>query len=518
MKKTNLLILLSVLLSSLSMAQEGFSIYPESCTSIMVGKTASTDGSVMTAHSCDGNYRTWVNIVPAADHEPGTMHEIFWGTLNTEFIDDTRKLELKGAIPEVPHTFAFLNTAYPCMNEKGLAIGETTIYGRRELRNENGLFLIENLEVLALQRCTTARDAIQLIAELVEQYGYGDFGECLTFADQNEVWQFEIFGSGPGEPSAVWAARRIPDNHIGISANISRIAELDPNDSDLMFSQNCREVATKMNLWDGKEPFKFYRAFSGDRCFSTREFFVLSTAAPSLNLSMDAQELPFSVKPEHKMSPRDVMAYYRQTYEGTDFDMTKNLLTDGKTNPVANPWMSRDLMNLLNDLKPGTVERQRTIAIPFCSYSHIIQLRSGMPEGLTGIAWLALDNPAESPRFPVFTGTMSLPESFDVCGQHQFRTDAALWSYRRANRLATVRWQEGRKDIESAIMDFENRAFNELPAVQQTAFNLYLQDDSESKDLYKKYLTQYTHDFANATIKKWWELGDAFFYKMARGF
>lgn len=527
--KLTLLVLLSLPFGLI--AQDGFTVYPESCTSIMVGKLASTDGSVMTAHSCDGNYRTWVRVEPAKIHEPGAMHEIWWGTLHTEFIDDTRKLELKGAIPEVAHTYAYLNTAYPCMNEKGLAIGETTIYGKRELRNENGLFLIENLQAIVLQRCTTAREAILLIANLVEEYGYGDFGECLTFADKKEVWQFEIFGCGPDRLGAVWAARRIPDDHIGVSANICRIGELDPDDENLMFSENCEEVARAMGLWDGETPFKFYQAFSGRKPFSTREFFVLSTAAPSLNLSMDDNELPFSVKPETKMSPRDVMAYYRETYEGTDLDMTRNLIVTNRSrdregqvtetkelSPIANPWMSRDLMNLLNELEEGTVERQRTIAIPFCSYSHIIQVRDGMPEGLSGIAWLALDNPGESPRFPVFTGTMSLPESFDICGQHQFRSDAALWSYRRANRLATIKWQEGRKDIMDAVMQFEDRAFTELQAVEQAAINRYLMDTSDQKLAYKEYLTQYTHDFANATLKKWWELGDHFFHKWARGF
>lgn len=531
MKNSILLISAFLLLISSSHAQDGFSIYPESCTSIMVGKSASADGSVITCHSCDGNYRTWVNVVPAADFAPGSNYEVYWGNLHTEFIDDTRKLELKGAIPQVPHTYAYLNTAYPCMNEKGLGIGETTIYGKTELQNPNGLFQIENLEAIVLQRCTQAKEAILLIGELVKEYGYGDFGECLTFADSKEVWHFEIFGAGKDEPGAVWAAKRIPDNQVGISANISRIGELIPNDPNMLYSENCEEVAKKMNLWDGTGKFKFYQAFSGRKPYSTREFFVLSSLAPSLGLTQNDEELPFSVVPEHKISAREVMAFYRQTYEGTDLDMTKNLTKttskkeeDGtetkkvEISMAANPWMSRDLMDLINELKPGTIDRQRTIAIPFCSYSHVIQLREGMPEGLAGVAWLALDNPGESPRFPVFTGTMSLPESFNICGQHQYRTDAALWSYRRANRLATVKWGEGRKEIEKAVMEFEDRAFNEFPAVQQTAVNLYLQDSSAEKSAYKHYLTQYTHDFANATLKKWWELGDLFFHMWARGF
>ncbi|MGD8278071.1 MAG: C69 family dipeptidase, partial [Gemmatimonadota bacterium] len=162
------------------------------CTSIEVSQGASTDGSVMTAHSCDGNYRTWLQIEPARTNAPGTMRPIYWGLLHTETPDDMRRLRLKGEIPEVAETYRYFNVAYPAMNEKGLAIGETTIGGRRELRNDEGLFLIENLQALALERTTTARDAIKLIGQLVKEYGYGDSGECLTFADAKEVWHFEI--------------------------------------------------------------------------------------------------------------------------------------------------------------------------------------------------------------------------------------------------------------------------------------------------------------------------------------
>ena len=71
-------------------------------------------------------------------------------------------------------------SAYPCLNEKQLAIGETTIYGRKELINEEGLFLIEELEKIALERCSTARQAIALIGSLADEYGYADLAECIT--------------------------------------------------------------------------------------------------------------------------------------------------------------------------------------------------------------------------------------------------------------------------------------------------------------------------------------------------
>ena len=116
---------------------------PESCTSIMVGKKASTDGSVMTSHTCDGNYRTWMEVVPAAQYEKDTTVAIYSGRMHTTTPDDRTGMTLKGSIPEARSTYQFLNTSYPCLNEKQLGIGETTISGRKELVNEKGMFMID---------------------------------------------------------------------------------------------------------------------------------------------------------------------------------------------------------------------------------------------------------------------------------------------------------------------------------------------------------------------------------------
>ncbi len=503
-------------------------IWPDACTSIMVGRLATTDGSVITAHSCDGNYRTWVRINPPQEYPKGAKAKIYTGLLHNETSWDMRRVREKGEIPQVEKTYAFLNTAYPCMNEKQLAIGETTIGGRRELRNTEGMFYIEEIQRITLERCTTAREAIKLAGELIKKYGYCDFGECLTFADPKEVWHFEVFGAGPLVIGGVWAAVRIPDDHVGVSANIPRIAELDLGDPDnYMASENVFSVAEEMGWWDpdSGEEFKFWKAYSGRKAFSTREYFVLSSVAPSLNLDRNADELPFSVKPEKKLSVRDVMAFYRQTYAGTELDMTKNLMVKKQRSdemiksPVANPWMSYYLRNLLNTLKPGAVERQRTIAISACSYSEVLQCRDWLPDEIGGIAWFSFDNPAQSPRIPIFAGVSKLPASFEICGQHRFRTDSACWWFRRANRLATVRWGDTKEYVEGAVKGFEDKAFTELPVIEEKILELYKNGKSEeSVNKVKKYLTKYTNDFARAAMHKYWELGDKFWGMFARGF
>lgn len=455
--------------------------YGENCTTIMVGKRASTDGSVMTSHTCDGNYRTWLEIFPHQKFDKETMHPVYEGMLHTEESWDMTKVTLKGEIPEVSETYSFLNTAYPCLNEKQLAIGETTIYGREELINKDGMFFIEELEKIALQRCKTAREAIALIGRLAEEYGYADLAECITLADTKEVWQLEIAGSGKGKPSAIWCAQRVPDEHVGVCANIPRISIIDfKNDEYFMYSTDLQDVAKKLGYWDGKEPLKFWKIINDKKPFAIREFYILSTLAPSLNLSIDAEELPFSVKPEKKQSPRDIMKFFRETYEGTKWDMTKNLFItvkekdkDGneverqvKTPGISN-WMNNDLRTLLNEIKPGLVERQRTIAIAGCSYSHVIQCRDWLPDEVGAIAWFSFDNPGESPRIPIFSGVLNLPPSFSICGQSRYRHDAAIWSFRETNRLATVNWSRGRTLVEPAVQEFEDKAFAELPIVEK---------------------------------------------------
>ena len=505
---------------------------PESCTSIMVGKKASIDGSVMTSHTCDGNFRTWMNVVPAAQYDKDTIVSIYEGYMHTEHAMDSTGMKLKGTIPEARATYQYLNTAYPCLNEKQLGIGETTITGRKELQNEKGMFMIEELEKIALQRCSTAREAIQLIGELVEKYGYADFGECLTIADPNEVWHFEIFGEGPDRIGGVWAAVRIPDDHVGVSANVPRISTLNLKDkANYMASKNVFSVAKKLGLWDGKEPFKFWKAYGGGnnsgepKSFSIREYFILNALAPSLHLSYDAEELPISVKPDKQVSITDMMALFRQTYEGTEWDMTQNLKvvvknketnrTDTIISPVANPWMKPDMVSMLNGIKEGTTTRYRLVAVPQCSYSHLIQLRSWLPDAIGGVAWVSFDNPGQSPRIPIFAGTTKLPEIFHICGQHRHREDAIVWKYRTANKLATVRWGLTKDIVNDAIAHFEEKGQSELPFVENRYKEL---QNNQGEEAARTFLTGYTADFAGATILRWEEMADEFWTMFARGF
>ena len=505
---------------------------PLSCTSIMVGKKASADGSVITSHTCDSWYRTWMTVRPAADYKEGEMENIYDGRMHTEWVEDMSKVVVKGQIPQVSHTYRVLDTSYPCLNEKQLGMGETTISGRDTLRNKNGMFMIEELQRVALERCATAREAIKLMGELVKQYGYGDSGECLTIADTKEVWIFEIFGEGPDKIGGVWAAQRIQDDEVAVSANIPRISTLNLKDkNNYMASDNVFDVAKRLGLWDGKEPFKFWKAYggpnySGDwKNYSTREFFIYTSLAPSLGLTEDMEEMPLGVKSEKLVTVEEVARLLGSYYEGTEKDLSGRLKVaqrnrktgeiDTIVSPVANPWMRSDEIALYAALGDDKMKWTRTVAVPQCAYSTIIQLRDWLPDAVGGVVWMSLDNPGESPRFPIFCGTVNLPNVLRVCGNHRYRDDSALWHYRQTNKLATVRWGTCRKTLEPARDYFLKKGLRELPFVEET-YKLIL--DKDGNEEAEAFLTNYTADFVGATILKWDELYRTYWRQFWSGF
>lgn len=520
--KRYLLSLLTVLLSASLMAQDR-----DACTSIMVGRLASTDGSVITSHTCDSWYRTWMNIVPARDYPRDTVQNVYDGMMHTEHSTDMTGTRVLGQIPQVSHTYRYLNTAYPCLNEHQLGIGETTYGGRDEMQNTEGLFRIEELCRLALERCTTARGAIQLIDQLTREYGYGDSGECLTIADPHEVWIFEIQGAGPKKKGAVWAAQRIPDDEIGVSANISRIGRLDLEDKDhYMASDNVKKVARDMGFWDGKEEFSFWKAYSGGnyqhepKNYSVRELFIMQQLAPSAGFTSDLQELPVSVRPDEKVSVARVSQLLGSYYEGTPLSLASQ--TDSlaaragkgyKGSPMqTNPWMRPDEIALYARLAGDTImDNIRTVSVSWCAYSTVIQLRSWLPDEVGGVCWMLLDNPGQSPRFPIFSGCTQLPMMLDICGQHRWRDDSALAHFRGANRIASIRWGTARKTMEPAQQYFLDKGQRELPWVEQTVLQMGDQSPTD-------FLNGYTADFFAATVMRWDDLYKKYWRQFWAGF
>jgi dipeptidase len=492
----------------------------DSCTSILVGRLASADGSTMTSHSCDsGSDRTWINIVPNRKHKSGEMAKVYLEPKLTKSPDDPDRLET-GEIPQVTETYAYLNAAYPIMNEHQLAIGETTIGGRRELRSEDGIIDAPELYRLCLERARTAREAIRVADALTTKYGYNDWGECFTFADPKEVWQFEIYGPGKGKKGAVWAAQRVADDEIGCSANAGRIRTLDLAGKDFfMASANVMTQAEEMGFWSkaGGEPFDFTYAYNPDSRTSLysrrREWRVLSLLAPGLKLNPDSENFPFSVKPEKKVTVRDLLAIFRDTYDGTEFDMTRTLTAvnrKGETvkSPVANPFMNGDLRELFR------IKRERTICSPASTYLQITQSRDWLPGPIGGVVWLGYDNPATTPHTPFYIGIERMPDSYMVDGRRAYRRDCAWWAYRTVSKLALFRWQEMTMDIGNVWRDIEDKAFGNQAAFEEEALALYRKDPRKARE----FLTNYCLDQADAAVAAYWRLADQLWLKYSSTF
>ena len=508
MKKLTVILAAALLPIALLAQSEEDAAYNLECTSIMVGREASGTGSVITSHTCDGVSHTWVEIVPAADHKKGEMTPIRKNFRKTAFPADTAGIKIVGQIPQVRHTYKYVNTGYPCLNEKQLAIGETTFSGPDTLINRSSMFVIEELCRLALERCDNARDAIRLMGSLAEQYGYGDGGECLTVADKNEVWQFEITGSGKHSTGAVWAAQRVPDDHVAMSANITRIGRIDRSDSDnFMASDNLEEVTRAHGLWDGESEFVFWKAIKCDyakgKNFREREFIVFSQIAPSQNFSYEDDELPFSVKPDSTVSSRRVAEILRGTYDGTPFDQCTNW---------HNPWVNKDIMNMINGFAPGAIEFHRTLAVAWCAYSTVIELRRDLPDAVGGVCWYAVDNPGQSPHIPIFSGATELPAAFGKCGHKGFDPDCVLWQFRKANKLATLNWQKTKGEFQQTLKSIEDESWQKVGEAEK---QFEAATGAASK---AEVLNNCTSDVHSAAATEWGKLEKKYWEQFGRGF
>ncbi len=467
----------------------------EACTSVPVSPEASVEGT-LTSHSCDGGYEVRIKVVPGAKYPAGAKRDVLKGGGNGEEKPQEKKV---GEIPQVAQTFTRYDASYPFMNEKGVIIGETTIGGRRELYNDEGIFDIMELERLALERGATAREVIKIMGEFAEKYGYGDSGECLTVADPKEIWQFEIFGAGPAEIGAVWAAKRIPPGEVGVSANISRITTLDDNPDSTMYAKCVHTVAEANGWWKKGEPFYFNRIFGmAGRMPNRREWRVLSILAPSLKLDPWAAEQPFSVKPDKKVSVRQVMAIHRDTYEGTPFDQTNN--------PLAGPFGSPNRWSIPRGFKPaeGYSPTERMIAVHQASYVTVLQARANMPPWIGSLAWFAPDDAKTSVFTPFYAGNFKVPTAFEIGRRDRFDRNSAFWASNFVGNWSNLNYRGMIQDIRAKQSEIEDKLFADQPVIEKTALELF----KTEPDRARTFISDYSNRVAQENFSAWWALAD----------
>ncbi len=471
----------------------------EACTSVPVSPETSADGT-LTSHSCDGGYEIRIKVVPGKSYPAGAKRDIMKGGGLGEEKPPERQERKVGEMPQVAQTFTRYDASYPFMNEKGVIIGETTIGGRRELYNDEGLMDIMELERIALERGSTARETIQIMGEMAEKYGYGDSGECLTVGDAKEVWQFEIFGPGPAEHGAVWAAKRIPPGEVGVSANVSRITTLTDDPNFTMFSKNVHAVAEANGWWKKGDPFLFNRTFgmSGPPRPNRREWRVLSILAPSLKLDPWAPEQPFSVKPDKKVTVRDVMAIHRDVYQGTEFDQTKG--------PLAGPFGTPNRWSLPQGYRPasGYSPVERMIAVHQCSYVTVLQARANMPPWIGSLVWFAPDDAKTSVFTPLYAGNFKVPTAFEIGRRDKFDRNSFYWAANFISNWANLNWSGMMQDIRARQVEIEDKLFADQMVIEKTALEMY----KSNPDRARVFISDYSNRVAQENYMKWWELAD----------
>ena len=504
----------------------------EACTVIMVGKDASTDGSVMATHTCDCGSCDWTfRRIPAADHKPGETRKIYhigqfeavspdlglkWDRVP---LDSFTGLEL----PEPEHTYGYIHGDFGYMNDKQVSIGESTIGNVEKIENTTAApkFDITMLTLMAMERGGTAREAIQVMGSLAEKYGYGftDSGEMLAVADPKEVWVFEIMPAGAlwtpesGKPGAVWCAERVPDDHVSVCPNESRIGEIDLTDKDyFMASPNAISFAVEQKLYDPKsgKPFNWKRAYSpndlsaastaGSRVRLWRFF---NLVAPSLNLGPETNnmDLPFSVKPEKKMSVQDVMNMTRDKCEGTIFDPARGLQGGPFSNPNFIPYGFK--------LDGQTYNTPRIIDVNRAEYVTITQARAWLPDPIGGIVWLAFGPQDTSCFMPLYNGMTEIPRGFQIGDHWEFNRDATRWAFDYVDYHTQPLYSHAIQDVRAAQKKYEDPIVAQTTIIDKNALELYQKDPVQAA----QYLTNYCLNNAAAVTAAWWKLGDALLVK-----
>jgi dipeptidase len=503
----------------------------DGCTVIMVGKKVSVDGSVMTTHTCDCSICDWTfRYIPAADHEPGSMRKIYhisqyktWppeeGLKWEKYREGFTELE----IPQVLHTYGYLHGMFGYMNDQQLAIGESTIGCRDKMKNPTPSAKIDltMLTLLAMERCKTAREAIKFMGEITEKHGYGfnDDGEMLAVADPNEVWIFEIMPVGPlwtpksGNPGSIWCAQRVPDDHVSVCPNESRIGEIDLDKPDyFMASPNVISYAIEHGYYDPEsgEPFNWKKAYSpseysaaSSRGTRVRLWRLLDRMASSLQLSPNTpnMELPFSVKPDKQLSVQDVMNLTRDQFKGSIFDPVRGL----QGGPFKNPnYLPRPFK-----LDGKTYNTARIVAVNRAEYVTVTQCRDWLPNIIGGIVWLAFGAQDTSCFMPFYAGATAIPESFKIGDHWVFNRKSARWAFDYTDFHTQVVYSHAIKEVRKAQAKWEGGAVAKAPTIDKVAVELYQKDPA----LAREFLTDHCINNANRVVDAWWELGNQLLVK-----
>lgn len=494
------------------------------CTNFIVTKGASVDGSVMMTYAADAHVLYGeLYFRPAKDYPAGSTFDVYeW---------DTRAF--LGTIDQVSHTYSVVGN----MNEYQVSIGETTYGGRHELSSEHsGIIDYGSLMYIALQRSKSAREAIKVMSELFDKYGYYSSGESFTITDKDEAWIMEMIGKGKGEKGALWVAMQIPDGYVCAHANQARITTFDFqkkndwfNKSQTVFhAKDVISFAKKKGWYDGKDSdFSFSDVyapvdFGGARFCEVRVWSFFKSVNNNMMTYEDYatgnvehgdngfanNRMPLWVKPDNKISAQNLMGFMRDHLEGTDWDMSKDL--------GAGPWeLPYRWRPLTWEVDGKTYCNERATATQQTGFSFVSQSRNWLPDPIGGIHWFGVDDANTTVYAPMYCGMTEVPESYAVGNGDMltFSWDAAFWVFNMVSNWTYTRYSYIIKDVRKEQEKYETKFADITPVIDNAAKALYEQD----KDLAIEFITNFSVSTADKLVKDWKELAEFLFVKYMDG-
>ena len=483
--------------------------YLPACTNLIVGKNASTDGSTIVSYSAD-SYGLFGELYhyPAAVYPKGTMMDIHeW---------DTGKY--LGQIEQARQTYNVIGN----MNEFQLTIGETTFGGRPELVDTLGIIDYGSLIYLALQRSRNAREAIKVMTELVQEYGYYSSGESFTIADPNEIWIMEMIGKGPGVRGAVWVAVRVPDDCISAHANHSRIHQFDLDDKEnCLYSPDVISFAREKGYFSGvNKDFSFSKAYAPTGFGELRycearvwSYYNMFTDDGQKYLSYiegsDPTPMPLFVKPNRKLSVQDVKNAMRDHYEGTPLDITQ----DFGAGPHHAPYR---LSPLDFEVDGQKYFNERPISTQQTGFVFVAQMRADLPDAIGGVLWFGTDDANMTVFTPVYCCTDKVPVCYsrvDGADYITFSWNSSFWIFNWVANMVYPRYDLQIGDVRATQQELENTLNAAQPGIESAALKLWETDPEQAKTL----LTNYTNLTAQSTFDTWKRLGEYLVVKYSDG-
>ncbi|MBO4455195.1 MAG: C69 family dipeptidase [Bacteroidales bacterium] len=514
-------------LFALAAAAVALSVRADACTNVIVSPGASVDGSAMVSYAADSHWLFGELYFRAGAKWPaGSWLDI------TEW-DSAKPL---GRIPQAERTWQTVGN----MNVHQLIIGETTWGGREEQVDTNGIMDYGSLIYVALQRASTAREAIQVIVDLANAYGYPSEGESFSIADPDEAWVMDLVGKGSDNKGIVWVARRIPDGYICAHANQCRITRFPWNDPEnCLYAPDVAEFARSKGWYSGSdEDFSFRDAYNpldfgaargcdarawaafnilcdGKFTYMDGDAEVTRPASDWLDYAMGydlAGEMPLFVKPSRKLSVKDIADVMRDHFEGTPMDMRVDIGAGGNACPYR--WRP---MNFKVDGK--TYVNERAIATQQTGFWFVGQARGWLPDEIGSLLWFGCDDAATSYLTPIYVNTKKVPECLREGNGDllHYSPTAQFWINNRVTNACYRMYNAMEPVVRAEVNAYENRMMTEVSQFDRQMLKVYGKGSKGAVRKVLKKLTKFSVDNAQEQFAKWVDLEETLTVKFIDG-